>query len=163
MITSDTTARHILGREIAAALPLQILMDRVRESTSRPLGSARTFEQELGTRPDDFRLLDPWTGPWKENPRRIPADRTRWIQLRIRVDRGPARCRSETVLAETLRVVGVTVEADSFTALARWLHLVAEAGRTWEAAYASGAKRPERHSSSTSESTSENPALAAAA
>ena len=163
MITNDSTARQILGREIAAALPLGVLMRRVGDSTSRALGSPRIFTRELETRPEEFRFLDPWTGPWKEDPRRAPADRTRWIQLRARVDRGPAGCRSETVLAETLRVVGVTVEAESFTALARWLSLVAEAGRTWEAAYASRSKRPDRHSSSASESTSESPSLAAAA
>jgi len=163
MITSDTTARHILGREIAAALPLETLIRRVRESSSRAPGGPAIFERELSSRPEHFRFLNPWSGPWRERPRRHAPSLTRWVQLCTPTDRGPARCRSETVLAETLRILGLGVEAESFTALARWLHLVAEGDRTWEAAYASGEKSPERHSPSTSDSWSEKPALRAAA
>jgi len=164
MHTNDTTARRILGREIAAALPLDALARQVETHGLRALGSARIFERELSSRPDDFRFLNPWSGPWK-GPGHHGIDRRRvpWIQLRRPADRGPTTDRPETLLAESIRLLGISVDADSFTALARWLRLIDRANALRNAAYVSSENQPERHSSSASEVSSDSPARLTAA
>jgi hypothetical protein len=59
------SAENVLRRHAAPALRLSELLGHVRADTG-----LRTLDQDrlrgvLETRPDRFRLLDPWRGPWR--------------------------------------------------------------------------------------------------
>ncbi len=164
MHTNDVVAERVLGRELCGALPLPELMRRVSGANRSHTGGAEILLREVESRPEAFRVLYPCVGPWLALAPRgssvVSVDP--WVLVRA-----PATTleptRTEAMLSETLRQVGAHVDADSFTALARWLQLVMAAGQVRQALHSLAMNHPVRHSSSASESTSEKPALAAAA
>jgi hypothetical protein len=165
MHTIAIVVKQVLEREISGALPLPRLLKRVSAERQGHTGGLDVLLREIESRPEDFRVLHPYTGPWvARGPRFPPAvSPFPWILLRKTSDSTWRRNRAETVLMESLRQVGNFVDADSFTALARWLQLVLSAGEAGRFFHSTAMNHPERHSPSESTSTSENPAASVAA
>lgn len=65
MDTLPDAAETVLRRHPAPALRLGELLRLVRRSLRDPALHRDRLLQSLGARPDRFRLLDPWRGPWK--------------------------------------------------------------------------------------------------
>jgi hypothetical protein len=164
MLTIDVVVRQILEREISGALPLPELCERVSAEHQSPSGGAEVLLREIESRPEVFRVLRPCMGPWDSRGPRLPqaVSATPWVLVRA-ADPGWGENRTESVLMETLREVGNSVDAKSFTALARWLQLVIAAGETFRALHSEAMNHPERHSSSESTSTNVNPEASVAA
>ena len=164
MQTIEVTTSQILGREISGALALPVLLKRVSDEQRRSTGGVTVLLRELESHPDIFRVLRPCVGPWitERNRGRKTLSSGPWILLRT-PGASLALTRTQTLLVETVRQVGCHVEAESFTALARWLLLVGGADHAWRALHSVALNHPERHSSSTSTSTKLSPRDAAAA
>src|SRR5690606_32597969 len=119
-----------------------------------PVGPA-VLLRALEERPDLFRVLDPWRGPWRSGGRgplsvRAGGAAARWVVPlgRATLDRDPqARLKASVVH------LGRTLDERSVTDLARWLGMVREMAR-----YGRRSNHPERHSPSASTSTSAKPA-----
>lgn len=59
------SAETILRSQSAPALRLTELVERVRADTGMRTLDADRLRSALELRPDRFRLLDPWRGPWR--------------------------------------------------------------------------------------------------
>jgi len=59
------SAENVLRRHAAPALRLSELLGHVRSDTGLRTLDAGRLRGVLETRPDRFRLLDPWRGPWR--------------------------------------------------------------------------------------------------
>ena len=81
----------------------------------------------LEARPDLFRVLNPWRGPWRPESRRASGRAlATWVV-------GFARCRESRGTAARLKAslahLGWAVDEQSVTDLARWLGIVREGER----------------------------------
>lgn len=111
----------------STALPLDELVHQIR------LGGAvvgpDVLLRALEARPDLFRVLDPWRGPWRSA---IPREGTRsGIGTRWVVGRGRGAAGTDTAgrLKASLAHLGRTVDDRSVTDLVRWLGMVQEGKR----------------------------------
>ncbi|GMR13838.1 MAG: hypothetical protein BMS9Abin29_2059 [Gemmatimonadota bacterium] len=137
MQSTADLAVHILARTPARTLPISHLSLLI-EREAGGAGVGRDFVvQAVRARPDLFRLLDPWRGPWRVS-RRAGLEgstlRSRplggvkdepWVLLLeppadSELD-PPARMLQESMLA-----AGRRVDEHSVTALARWLRMSLE-------------------------------------
>lgn len=164
MHTNDVVAERVLEREFSGALPLSELLQKIFEEKCSHTGGPEILLREVESRPEIFRVLHPCTGPWRcggsRSPTVLSADP--WVLLRTTATTLEGS-RTERLIAETLRRVGHVVDAHSFTALARWLQLVMEAGEVRRTIHSAAMNHPVRQPSSVSSSTSVNPAIAVAA
>jgi hypothetical protein len=150
METLADRAAQSLTRHPAPALPIDELTEQVRGGGTAV--GADVLLRALEARPDLFRVLDPWRGPWR--PAARAARGARWV-----VPLGPAtldRDPSARLKASVVHL-GRTLDERSVTDLARWLGMVRE--MTGGPGYATGrTNQPERQSPSASTSTRVNPA-----
>ena len=65
MKTIPDFAMEIMSRSSAPALPLPRLVDAIAEETAGLVADAERILREIRMRPDLFRVLDPFIGPWR--------------------------------------------------------------------------------------------------
>jgi len=161
METLVDRAAQSLAHHPSPALPLEELTEQIRGGGS--VVGPGVLLRALEARPDLFRVLDPWRGPWRSATR--PGARrsgpaasavddagTRWVVSlgRATLDRD-ARGR----LKASVTHLGRTLDERSVTDLVRWLGMVREMSRRYAPARTN---QPERQSPSASTSTSAKPA-----
>jgi hypothetical protein len=151
METLADRAAQSLTRHPAPALPIDELTEQVRGGGVAV--GAGVLLRALEARPDLFRVLDPWRGPWRSAARPAGQD-TRWVVSlgRSTLDRDPrARLKASVVH------LGRTLDERSVTSLARWLGMVREMSGA-ERYAPSRTNQAERQSPSASTSISAKPA-----
>jgi hypothetical protein len=167
METLAERAAQSLTRHPAPALPIDELSEQVRGGGA--MVGAGVLLRALEARPDLFRVLDPWRGPWRSatrpDARRGAGERSaletagaRWVVHlgRAATDRNPgARLKASVVH------LGRTLDERSVTDLVRWLGMVREMSPARAAAatpYPSErVNHPERQSPSASPATGAKP------
>jgi hypothetical protein len=165
METLAERAAQSLIRHPAPALPIDELSEQVRGGGAAV--GAGVLLRALEARPDLFRVLDPWRGPWRSvtRPDARRAERSaletagaRWVVPlgRATLDRdASARLKASVVH------LGRTLDERSVTDLVRWLGMVREMSPergAGAARYGSDrVNQPERQSPSASTSTDEKP------
>ena len=126
MQTLADRAAQSLAHHPSPALPLNELVHQVK------LGGAvvgpDVLLRAIEGRPDLFRVLDPWRGPWRSAKPRAGTPTgvgTRWVVGLGRVGAADAAGRLKATLAH----LGRTVDERSVTDLVRWLGMVQEGER----------------------------------
>lgn len=129
MQTLADRAAQSLAHHPAPAVPLDELVHQVK------LGGAvvgpDVLLRALEARPDQFRVLDPWRGPWRTAAPR-PGHPTRsgvgvrWV---IGLGRVPMGVDTAGRLKASLAHLGRTVDERSVTDMVRWLGMIQEGER----------------------------------
>lgn len=136
MQTLADRAAAVLARHPAPALPLDELVDQVRGAGA--VVGPEVLLRALEARPDLFRVLDPWRGPWRRAPsphRARPVAGPRWI---VGLAALPHARDAGARLKASLSWLGRTVDERSALDLVRWLGMVRES----EGVTAAGAPTP---------------------
>ena len=161
MKTIADFAMDILSRSPTPALPLSRLVEAIREETPGHVTGAERILTEIRSRPDLFRVLDPLIGPWRratarqgESPPWSPETSVLYLASGTRAS-SPVGART----AESLRCLGSRVDENSATAVSRWLLLIERSVSKHHSTC--GVNHPERHSPSSSTSSSPNARSAA--
>jgi hypothetical protein len=125
-------AAETLARHPAPALPLDELVDQVRDGGA--VVGPDVLLRALEARPDLFRVLDPWRGPWRcASPRAraaAPLRLPRWI---VGIGPYPRAGGTGGRLKASLAWLGRTVDERSVLDLVRWLGMVREGERLTQA------------------------------
>ena len=125
MQTLADRAAATLARHPAPALPLDELVDQVRDGGT--VVGPDILLRALEARPDLFRVLDPWRGPWRcGSPRARCAPGPRWI---VGLGPGPRVLGPASRLKASVAWLGRTVDERSALDLVRWLGMVREGER----------------------------------
>lgn len=125
-------AESVLRRHAAPALRLTELLQLVRAETGIGTLDALRLRSTLETHPDRFRLLDPWRGPWRFIRRVSDAHTPAEPWVVVVGDPGdqgapePASRDVEQRLRASVRWLGLTLDAGSSRAVARWHAMVLE-------------------------------------
>lgn len=125
-----SAAEQILRASGAPALQLHALLDELRATTGDRSLQAPRLRSLLEGRPDRFRVLDPWRGPWRAVARpEAPARGEAWVvAVRDHGDAsgagGPARLLRR--LRECVRWLGLELDTTSVGRVVRWQTLVLE-------------------------------------
>jgi hypothetical protein len=126
MKTISDFAIEIMNRSSTPALPLPRLVDAIAEETAGLMADPERILAEIRSRPDLFRVLDPFFGPWRratvepgETPPWSPDTWVLGLSPGTR-ENSPVRART----AESLRYLGRRVDEDSATAVAHWVLLL---------------------------------------
>jgi hypothetical protein len=120
------SAETALRRNSAPALRLGELLYMVRADTRDVTLDSGRLRAALEGRPDRFRVLDPWRGPWRSvGPTQsgepwvvVVGDPGDWD--------GGAAAGAERTLRESVRWLALTVDAGSLRDVGRW-HAIAVA------------------------------------
>lgn len=159
----DEAVEDILQRRPLGALPLAQLVEALRAS-ARVADHEGDVQRALSAHPDRFRIVDPYRGPWRIRPeggeQRRPGV---WVVGLEDPPSAPLSTRLERVVVACVRTLAVALDQGSFTAGARWLAIRSEAEEILGRVQSTEENQPERHSSSASTSTSENPDWSVAA
>lgn len=125
-----SAAEQILRASGAPALRLGALLDELRTTTGERTLQAPRLRALLEGRPDRFRVLDPWRGPWRSVGRRDPSQPAEPWVVAVRdlgdgagTVRGPRAIRR---IRESVRWLGVALDARSVRCVARWQGLLLE-------------------------------------
>lgn len=117
---------EILSRSPTPALPLPHLLEAIEEETVGCVVDAERILNELRSRPDLFRILDPMIGPWRRATAK-PGDVPPWSPETWVLGLDPDSRATSPVsarTAESLRCLGREIDENSATAVARWLLLI---------------------------------------
>ncbi len=158
-------AEQILQRLTVPALRLDRLADAVEQGSGASVGGHAVLLQELRARPERFRILNPWIGPWRTAMRRQEGGGfLPWV-IALRGPRTPraSGCRSLESMTESLRAIAARLDPGCPTSVARCLGLLVAGREAAQHLQISAENQAERHSSSASTDTSESPLPAAAA
>jgi hypothetical protein len=121
-------AAETLARHPAPALPLDELVDQVRDGGA--VVGPEVLLRALEARPDLFRVLDPWRGPWRCTSLRTRASCVgRWPQWVVGLGPHPRADGPGARLKASLAWLGRTVDDRSVLDLVRWLGMVREGER----------------------------------
>ncbi len=124
------SAEMILRSQVAPALRLTDLLERVRADTGVRNLDAERLRAALELRPDRVRLLDPWRGPWRfvRSGAAPPRVGEPWVVVvGDPGDQGAAPDGRPSVarrLSASVRWLGMSVDARSGRALTRWHRMV---------------------------------------
>lgn len=121
MLTLTDRAAQALSRLPVPALPLDQLVQLLRQSGA--VATPDVLRRALEGRPDLFRILDPWRGPWRRSGSGV---RSRWIVARTRERMSPG---TEDRLLSSLTQLAATVDEGSVADLTRWLGMIRESER----------------------------------
>jgi hypothetical protein len=132
------SAENVLRRHAAPALRLSELLGHVRSETGLRTLDAGRLRGVLETRPDRFRLLDPWRGPWRFVRRGSTTGRgvDPWVVVvGDPGDEGGARegrPRPDRRLSASVRWLALTLDATSGRTVSRWhgIAVASDAART---------------------------------
>jgi hypothetical protein len=127
MQTLADRAAETLARHPAPALPLDELVHQVRDGGAAV--GPDVLLRALAARPDLFRVLDPWRGPWRASMRARPPVEGRWPQWVVGVGPLPHAGGSAARLKASLAWLGRTLDDRSALDLVRWLGMVREGER----------------------------------
>lgn len=120
------SAESVLRSHAAPALRLGELLRHVRVDTGLRTLAPDRLRAALEARPDRFRVLDPWRGPWRFVRRAsagAPGGEPWVVVVGDPGDQGAARAATPTPdrrLRATVRWLGLSVDADSGRAISRW-------------------------------------------
>ena len=125
MQTLVERAAQSLAHHPAPALPLAELVHLVMEGGT--VVGPDVLLRALKARPDLFRVLNPWRGPWRSaSPRAGGQPRGPWVVgLGRACESGGTAARLKASLAH----LGRTVDERSATDLVRWLGMIREGER----------------------------------
>ena len=126
MKTIPDFVTEIMSRSATPALPLTRLVDAIAEETAGLVADAERILREIRSRPDLFRVLDPFIGPWRRATAK-PGETPSWSPDTWIVGLAPSTRESSPVsarTAESLRHLGSRVDENSATAVAHWVLLV---------------------------------------
>ena len=126
MKTISDFAIEIMNRYSTPALPLPRLVDAIAEETAGLMADPERILAEIRSRPDLFRVLDPFIGPWRRATAE-PSETPPWSPDTWVLGLSPGTRESSPVwarTAESLRYLGRRVDEDSATAVAHWVLLV---------------------------------------
>ncbi len=129
MKTIPDFAIEIMSRSSAPALPLPRLVDAIAEETAGLVADTERILREIRMRPDLFRVLDPFIGPWRRATAR-PGETPPWSPDTWVLGLAPGTRESSPVrarTAESLRYLGRRVDENSATAVAHWVLLIERA------------------------------------
>jgi len=124
------SAEAILRSQDAPALRLTELVERVRADTGVRTLDPDRLRAVLEVRPDRFRLLDPWRGPWRfvrdgGGPAHVGEP---WVVVvgdpGVQGGALPERPDVARRLSASVRWLGARMDARSRPALARWHRMV---------------------------------------
>ncbi|HSW31912.1 MAG TPA: hypothetical protein VLH75_20680 [Longimicrobiales bacterium] len=125
-----SAAEQILRASGAPALRLGALLDELRVTTGERSLQASRLRSLLEGRPDRFRVLDPWRGPWRPVVRaEDPALGEPWVvAVRDGGDGTGAFASPRLVrrIRECVRWLGLDLDAASARRVVRWQALVLE-------------------------------------
>ena len=129
MQTLADRAAETLARHPAPALPLDELVHQVRDGGAVVIGP-EVLLRALEARPDLFRVLDPWRGPWRlaSMRGRLPT-LGHWPQWIVGLGPQPPAGGPAARLKASLAWLGRTVDDRSVLDLVRWLGMVREGER----------------------------------
>jgi hypothetical protein len=127
-----SAAEQVLRHAGAPALRLSTLLDQVRTvSGDRRVGTS-DFRQLLEGRPDRFRVLDPWRGPWRRvasEPEQPGHGGEPWV-VAVRDGGDGAECPGRSSVldkaGESVRWLALTLDAASARSVMRWTGLALE-------------------------------------
>ncbi len=137
MQSTTDLAVHILARTPARTLPISHLSHLIEQEAGGATVGHEFLVQALRARPNLFRLLDPWRGPWRVSGRTDAEGSTftssplggltdePWVLLL----EPPADSELDPplrMLQESMLAAGRRVDEHSVTALARWLRMSLE-------------------------------------
>lgn len=133
-------AETVLRRHAAPALRLTELLRHVRRDLGALTPDAEALRRALQTRPDRFRVLDPWRGPWRHVARdpSCPLGGDPWVV--VVGDPGDdgvglpkhgreTTSRSERRLRASVRWLAAGIDGGTSGAVARF-HVIAMAAET---------------------------------
>ena len=126
MKTISDFAIEIMSRSSTPALPLPRLVDAIAEETAGHMADPERILAEIRSRPDLFRVLDPFIGPWRRATAK-PGETPPWSPDTWVLGLAPGTRESSPVwarTAESLRYLGKRVDEDSATAVAHWVLLI---------------------------------------
>jgi hypothetical protein len=125
-----SAAEQILRASGAPALRLGALLDELRATTGERSLQASRLRSLLEGRPDRFRVLDPWRGPWRPVIRaEEAAGGEPWVvAVRDGGDATGAYASPRLVrrIRECVRWLGLDLDAASARRVVRWQALVLE-------------------------------------
>jgi hypothetical protein len=124
-----SAAEQILRTSGAPALRLSVLLGEVLAATGERTLDAPRLRALLEARPDRFRVLDPWRGPWRFVGQRgaAPLEEPWVVAVRDQGDRSGAG--TPTVvrrIRESVRWLGLSLDDRSPRRVARWHGLLLE-------------------------------------
>lgn len=116
-------AEDALRSHTHPALRLSELVEIVAERVDRGLDANR-LRAVLQEYPDRFRLLEPWSGPWRSegSPRASRGDA--WVVVVTDPDDPPDVPRSALKLRESVRWLSRGIDARSAVEVSRWYAIV---------------------------------------
>ncbi len=129
------SAENVLRRHSAPALRLSELLGHVRADTGVRNLDAERLRGVLEARPDRFRLLDPWRGPWRFVRRGATATRGVDPWVVVVGDPGDAggaeggRPPADRRLTASVRWLGLSLDAASGRAVSRWHRMAVASDR----------------------------------
>lgn len=125
-----SAAEQILRASGAPALRLGVLLEDLRATTGERALQAPRLRTLLEARPDRFRVLDPWRGPWRSVGRPDPSGPGEpWVVAVRDLGDGAGACGAPRVIRqirESVRWLGLALDARSVRCVARWQGLVLE-------------------------------------
>ena len=131
-------AVHILGRTPARALPISHLSQLIGQDADGAGVGQELVAQAVRARPNLFRMLDPWRGPWRVSGRRGSPDGSAFTSSQlggvadepwVLLLEPPTDSELDPplrILQESTLAAGRRVDEHSVTALARWLRMSLE-------------------------------------
>jgi hypothetical protein len=125
-----SAAEQILRASGAPALGLHALLDELRAATGERALQAPRLRAMLEGRPDRFRVLDPWRGPWRSVTHAdVPMRGEAWV-VAVR-DQGDASGaypspRLIRLIRECVRWLGLDLDVASARRVVRWHALLLE-------------------------------------
>ena len=124
-----SAAEQILRASGAPALRLSVLLGEVLATTGERTLDAPRLRALLEGRPDRFRVLDPWRGPWRFVGQRgaAPVEEPWVVAVRDLGDgSGAGTPKVVRGIRESVRWLGVTLDERSPRRVARWQGLLLE-------------------------------------
>ena len=125
MNTIAACAEQVLRAHTHPALRLSELVELVAGRVDRNLDASR-LRAILEEYPDRFRVLEPWSGPWRStDPRRpVPERRDAWVVAISDPDDPPDVPSPALKLRESVRWLSKAVDARSVVEVSRWYAIV---------------------------------------
>lgn len=125
-----SAAEQILRASGAPALRLTALLDELRATTGERSLQAGRLRSLLEGRPDRFRVLDPWRGPWRPVAQTDAEDQGEPWVVAVRdggdVTAAYASPRLVRRIRECVRWLGLDLDAASARRVVRWQALLLE-------------------------------------